>query len=101
MNYDEIIDISETYFLVNDNNKQLIVDKNTMIDELNQGHILICSVAEGDFTDGGHFLVICGLDENGNFIIRDPNSPENSNKPWNVDQVINQTRGAWTFTGTL
>ena len=31
MNYDEIIDISETYFLVNNNNKQLIVDKNNKV----------------------------------------------------------------------
>ncbi|MCD8152609.1 MAG: C39 family peptidase [Clostridiales bacterium] len=34
----------------------------------------------GDFTTGGHFIVLTGIDSDGNVIVNDPNSRINSEK---------------------
>lgn len=52
----------------------------------------------GDFTTTGHFIVICGIDENGRAIIRDPNSAERTNKPWDLDKLIAQARNFWAYS---
>ena len=41
------------------------------------GKVLICSMGPGDFTDGGHYIVLTGHSDAG-FSICDPNSPKRS-----------------------
>lgn len=65
---------------------------------LGQGKPLIASVAPGDFTKVGHFLVIEALDSEGKLIIHDPNSVQNSTQHWDVDRVVGQARGIWAFS---
>lgn len=74
------------------------VSKQAVIDALHQGKPLIASVAPGDFTSVGHFLVIETLDEQGKLVIHDPNSPENSAVHWDVGRVVSQARGVWAFS---
>ncbi len=62
-----------------------------------EGKAIICSVRPGDFTYTGHFIVLTGLDEEGNVTIKDPNSPKNSEKHWAVDELLPQIRGMWLF----
>lgn len=66
--------------------------------ELAAGHPVIASVGAGDFTTTGHFIVIAGVDEAGNFIVHDPNSSERSSVTWDAQRVINQCRGLWSYS---
>lgn len=64
---------------------------------LQNGHPIIVSVSEGDFTVGGHFIVLAGLDGD-QIIVNDPNSKENSNKRWSWSRIAEQTKGMWAFS---
>lgn len=66
--------------------------------ELLQGHPVILSMEKGDFTDIGHFIVVAGMADNGELIVRDPNSPERSHITWDAQHVLDQARSAWAFT---
>lgn len=48
---------------------------------LEAGHPVILTLGPGDFTSTGHFVVVAGRADDGNWIIRDPNSPSVLNKP--------------------
>ncbi|MBD5545231.1 MAG: hypothetical protein HDR01_13620 [Lachnospiraceae bacterium] len=39
---------------------------------------MICSMYPGYFTYSGHFIILTGIDSNGNIIVNDPNSPNSS-----------------------
>ena len=71
-------------------------DVETMTEALNAGKILVLSVDPGDFTRVGHFIVVTGM-ENGQFIVKDPNSNKNS-KLWDPQRVVDQTRSVWAFS---
>ena len=64
---------------------------------LGQGYPMICSMKPGDFTYTGHFIVLKGLDADGNVLVNDPNSPKNSQRSWNVNDLVNQMKGAWAY----
>lgn len=64
---------------------------------LAQGQLVICNVGPGDFTDGGHFFVITGMDDEGKLLINDPFSVVNTEQHWDVSTVLSQTRGLWAF----
>ncbi len=66
--------------------------------ELAQGHPLMLSLREGDFTSVGHFIVACGLADNGKLVIRDPNSPVRSHTTWDIQRVLDQARSVWAFS---
>lgn len=74
------------------------VSKQAVIEVLQDGKPLIMSVAPGDFTSVGHFLVVEALDGQGKLVIHDPNSPENSAQHWDVGRVVSQARGIWAFS---
>lgn len=65
--------------------------------ELAAGRPVICSVGPGDFTETGHFIVLAGLADDGQLVVRDPNSPSNSARVWDVDRVLGQCRNIWAF----
>lgn len=59
---------------------EISLSETSIRSELEAGHPIICIVGPGDFTNGGHFIVLTGVDDKGNFIIKDPNSKKNSSK---------------------
>lgn len=63
---------------------------------LDRGGILICSMKPGDFTAGGHFIVIYGYDQDG-FLINDPNCVARSRQSWTYDQIGGQIKHLWVF----
>lgn len=67
-----------------------------MIEELENGHPIICSVKQGDFTDGGHFIVLTGIKE-GKFKVNDPNSRIRSAKLWSFEDLSWQIDNMWVF----
>lgn len=60
--------------------------------------VLICSMQAGDFTAGGHFVVIYGYDEDG-FLINDPNCVARSTHHWTWDEIGDQIKHVWSLGG--
>lgn len=63
---------------------------------LDKGQVIICSMGPGDFTIGGHFVVIYGYDEEG-FLLNDPNCVARSRKSWTWEQLKDQIKHIWVF----
>lgn len=76
----------------------VIYDANHIIAELEEGNPIICIMRPGDFTTSGHFIVLRGVDEDGKVTVCDPNSKINSEKSWNVDELIPQIKNLWSYT---
>lgn len=76
---------------------ELSLDENRMRSALDRGQPLICAMGPGDFTDGGHFIVITGCAEDG-FTVNDPNSPRRSGKIWSFDKLRGQIKNIWAFS---
>lgn len=75
---------------------EMSVTEDGMKAALDYGNVIICSMKPGDFTKGGHFIVIRGYDKNG-FWVNDPNSRINSEKQWDYDTLRYQIKGAWSI----
>ena len=54
---------------------------------LESGQPIICVMGPGDFTDAGHFLVLTGVDQEGDIILQDPNSVERTKQHWDVQKL--------------
>lgn len=61
---------------------------------LDTGGLLVCSMSPGDFTTGGHYILIRGYDENG-FFVNDPNRKSNSEKQWDYETLSGQIKNLW------
>ena len=79
------------------NGNEDVVSQASLREYLNKGYKAILNVGPGDFTQGGHYLAVEGLDSDGRLIIHDPNSKLNSQKRWDVDTVIKQTKRLFVF----
>ena len=77
--------------------KELPLSESAMKQELDQDHPIIVVVGPGDFTFGGHFMLLTGYDEEG-FLINDPNSRENSAKHWTYERISPQIRNLWAMS---
>ena len=73
------------------------VDAFTMTQALDRGDIIILSMGPGDFTIGGHFIVIYGYTEEG-FFINDPNCVARSRRTWTWEELKDQTKHMWVFS---
>jgi hypothetical protein len=51
----------------------------------------------GDFTSSGHFIVLTDIDEDGMVSVKDPNSKTNSKKKWDVNTLVPQIMGLWSY----
>lgn len=72
------------------------LDKDTMCNRLNNGEEIIASMMAGDFTRGGHLIVIHGYGSGG-FEVYDPSSIERSEKTWSFDRLNSQIAQLWSF----
>lgn len=66
---------------------------------LDGGKVIICSMQAGDFTAGGHFVVVYGYDEDG-FLINDPNCVARSTRHWTWDEMGDQIKHVWSLGGS-
>ena len=75
---------------------QLSKSESNMIAALENGKVIICSVAPGDFTYRGHYIVIAGY-KDGKFKVNDPNSYKNSEKLWTYQELSWQITQMWSM----
>lgn len=77
---------------------RLSINEYEICRELLAGHPVICSMKPGDFTYTGHFIVLTGIDEDGNIQVNDPNSRINSRQTWKLGNLIGQVKSAWAYS---
>lgn len=65
---------------------------------LAEGNPIICIMGPGDFTTSGHFIVLTGVDDNGDILVNDPNSRKRSEKAWKLSDLMPQIRNLWGYT---
>lgn len=70
--------------------------ESAIIEHLELGNPIICSVGPGDFTSFGHFIVLVDY-ENGILRVNDPNSYERSNRLWSYDNIKDQINNMWVI----
>ena len=80
------------------NASEVPADAESVTAELAAGRPVIASVRPGDFTTTGHFIVLAGLDESGRLVVHDPNSAKRSGETWDMDRVLDQCAGLWSFS---
>ena len=76
--------------------KALSLDEAVMKSVLDNNGLIVCSMSPGDFTDGGHYILVRGYDENG-FFVNDPNRKSNSQKQWDFDTLQKQMKNLWSL----
>ena len=72
------------------------LSESSMAEAVQNGNPIIACVSDGDFTDGGHFIVLTGY-KDGKFSVNDPNSYINTEKWWDYDRLEGQIDGLWAF----
>lgn len=78
---------------------ELGLDEVAMANRLAEGSPIIVSVGPGDFTTGGHFIVITGYDGEA-FSVNDPNSRIRSSQTWTFERLKGQIKNMWYYTLT-
>ncbi|OUO34679.1 C39 family peptidase [Olsenella sp. An290] len=78
--------------------EQLGASERAVRSALAAGSPVICSVGPGDFTSSGHFIVLAGIADDGQVIVRDPNSQERSERTWDLGRVLAQCANLWAFS---
>lgn len=75
----------------------VVFDAQHILERLQWGEPIICAMRPGDFTTTGHFIVLSGLDEDGRVRVCDPNSRINSEKSWDVEELVPQIKNLWAY----
>jgi hypothetical protein len=77
---------------------EMSFSENSIRSTLEDGMPIICSVGPGDFTYTGHFIVLAGLNDDGSVRVCDPNSPTNSEKSWDIQDLLDQIKNLWGYS---
>lgn len=63
-----------------------------IINALQQGKLVIAHMGKGTFTNGGHYIVLRGLTEDGKVLVGDPSHPQYSNKAFSADLISRESK---------
>lgn len=72
--------------------KVIKANKENIENALENKKLLVALVGKGEFTTGGHFILITGLEENKQLSIADSISLENTHKKWDTNFIISQLK---------
>ena len=64
----------------------------SILNEINSGKIVIALMNKGHFTNGGHFLLLTQVTEDGKIHIADPADWNNSTISWDPQFILNEVR---------
>ena len=65
-------------------------EADNVLDALSQGKMLVALVGPGHFTNGGHFILLRGVTQDGQVLVADPNSLENSLSSWDPQVILDE-----------
>lgn len=68
----------------------LSVTADSIVWTLQNNGIIVANMREGDFTEGGHYIVLAGITEDGKIVVNDPYSSINSAKVWDAETIASQ-----------
>ena len=74
-------------------------DAQTVRQALQDGFPVIVLMGEGHFTGGGHFLLLCDIDEAQTVFVDDPKSTVNTEKRWAFDLIAGEAKTSPTTGG--
>ena len=75
-------------------------NKDVIVDSLRKGYPIISSMKPGDFTKGGHFIVLSGIDSSGNVLVNDPSGSAGAKRSaiaWDPANITRQAKQIWIF----
>ena len=64
----------------------------SLLHELYGGRLLVMLMGKGHFTDSGHFLIVRNVTLEGNLLIADPNSLENTLSDWDYELITSEIK---------
>lgn len=76
-------------------------DTDDVLDTLSQGKMLVALMGPGHFTIGGHFILLRGLTLDGQVLVADPNSLENSLTLWDAQVILDELASSQANGGPL
>lgn len=91
------------------NAEQVSTSSDSIVQNLSQGKVMIVStcykgyntptgVSTGYFTNGGHFIVLTGLTEDGRVKVNDSFSEKKSGETFTPEFISNEIKGAWAYS---
>lgn len=75
---------------------EISLDESIMENRLDEGQVIVCSMAPGDFTTTGHFILVRGYGKDG-FYVNDPNRKANCEKTWDFETLQGQIKCLWAL----
>lgn len=76
-------------------------DPSELCAALREGKVLVALMGRGHFTGGGHFILLRGLTLDGQILVADPNSLENSLQTWDPQLILDELSSARTHGAPL
>lgn len=77
--------------------QQTGTDAYSITQALSSGKLVIANVGPGDFTEGGHYFVITGLNADGTVTINDPYSAVRSARSWDPELIAEQSKAIFAI----
>lgn len=77
------------------------INHDRAVELLRSGHVLVALMGKGTFSNGGHFIIITNILENGNVCIADCGNYNNTTMEWNLDQILAELKSATDAGGPL
>lgn len=81
--------------------KSTRISTNQVIDELKKGNPIIAIMGPGQFTNGGHFITLSGIDENGKIYVNDSAdnfSKQHFNKTFSLTSIASECSCFWAIS---
>ncbi len=67
-----------------------ISEAQKLVDALSQGKLIVAIMSKGHFTNGGHFIVLRGITEDGKILVADPASVKRSSQEWDLEIILGE-----------
>ncbi|PJI06585.1 MULTISPECIES: 3D domain-containing protein [Clostridium] len=87
---------STSQFGINSSNEIEPSNYSYVYDQLKEGNPVVASMHAGHFTKGGHFIVLTGVDTDGQVLINDPNPKTGINK-FPIEGIASEANLFWVF----
>ncbi|MBS4959378.1 MAG: C39 family peptidase [Clostridiales bacterium] len=73
----------------------------SFVRELHAGKLIVMLMGKGHFTSSGHFIIIRGVTLDGDLLIMDPNSTENTMSQWDYDLIVSEIKHSYDAGGPV